>query len=189
MQYIKGIENYKNDRPTAITVGKFDGLHLGHEVLMERVLEHQKTDNVDAVVLAFDMSPLYQKMNKEFECLLTNEEKAAKLDGRMDYFIDCPFDEKVSQIEAEEFIEKIFVGIFHAKYIVIGADFRFGHNRRGDAMMLKQYSSIYGYEVEVFEKKQYEGRDISSTYVKEELRKGNLAMAEKLLGYSYKSKK
>ena len=189
MQYIKGINQYQNERPTAITVGKFDGLHLGHEVLMERVLEHQKQDKVDAVVLAFDMRPIYQKLNKEFTCLLTNEEKAAKLDGRMDYFIDCPFDETISQIEAEDFIEKIFVGTFHAKYIVIGADFHFGHGRRGDADMLKQYSSVYGYEVEVFEKKQYEGRDISSTFVKEELRKGNVDLAEKLLGYSYISKK
>lgn len=189
MQYIKGIENYKNERHTAITVGKFDGLHLGHEVLVERVIAHQKNDNVDGVVLAFDMSLFYEKLNKRYESLLTNEEKAARLDGRIDYFVDCPFDEHISQIEAEEFIEKIFVGTFHAKYIVVGADFRFGHHRRGDAKMLKEYSSVYGYEVEVFEKKKYQGREISSSYVKEELQRGNKDLAEKLLGYSYHSKK
>lgn len=189
MQYIKGIDQYKNEKPTAITVGKFDGLHLGHEVLMERIIEHQKQDDVDAVVLAFDMSPFYQKVNKDYKSLLTNEEKAAMLDGRVDYFIDCPFDENISQIEAEDFIKDIFVGIFHAKYIVVGADFRFGFNRRGDAQMLREYSNIYGYEVEVMEKKKYEGREISSTFVKEELGKGNIQMAEKLLGYTYKTTK
>ena len=189
MQYIRGIDQYKNEKPTAITVGKFDGLHLGHEVLINRIMEHQKRDAVDAVVLAFDMSPFYQKMNRDYTSLLTNKEKAAKLDGRVDYFVDCPFDESISQIEAEDFIKDIFVGIFHAKYIVVGSDFRFGFKRLGDAQMLKEYSSIYGYEVEVMEKKKYEGREISSTFVKEELSKGNVQMAEKLLGYSYKSGK
>lgn len=189
MQYIRGIDQYKNEKPTAITVGKFDGLHLGHEVLINRIMEHQKQDGVDAVVLAFDMSPFYQKMNRDYTSLLTNKEKAAKLDGRVDYFVDCPFDESISQIEAEDFIKDIFVGIFHAKYIVVGSDFRFGFKRLGDAQMLKEYSSIYGYEVEVMEKKKYEGREISSTFVKEELSKGNVQMAEKLLGYSYKSGK
>ena len=85
---------------------------------MERIIEHQKQDDVDAVVLAFDMSPFYQKVNKDYKSLLTNEEKAAMLDGRVDYFIDCPFDENISQIEAEDFIKDIFVGIFRAKYIV-----------------------------------------------------------------------
>ena len=189
MQYIRGIDQYKNERPTAITVGKFDGMHLGHEVLMNRIIEHQKQDGVDAVVLAFDMSPFYQKMNKDYKSLLTNKEKAVKLDGRVDYFIDCPFDESISQIQAEDFIKDIFVGIFHAKYIVVGSDFRFGFKRLGDAEMLKEYSRVYGYEVEVMEKKKYEGREISSTFVKEELEKGNIQTAEKLLGYSYKSQK
>ena len=189
MQYIRGIDQYKNENPSAITVGKFDGMHLGHEVLMSRIIEHQKQDNVDAVVLAFDMSPFYQKMNKEYNSLLTNQEKAAKLDGRIDYFVDCPFDEKISRIEAEDFIKDIFMGIFHAKYIVVGSDFRFGFNRRGDVHMLQKYGNIYGYEVEVMEKKKYEDREISSTFVKEELKKGNIQMAEKLLGYAYKTVK
>lgn len=189
MQYIRGIDQYKNENPAAITVGKFDGLHLGHEVLINRIIEHQKQDQVDAVVLAFDMSPFYEKMNKDYKSLLTNQEKAERLDGRVDYFVDCPFDENISRIKAEDFIKDIFVGIFYAKYIVIGSDFRFGFNRLGDAEMLQRYSSVYGYEVEVMEKKKYEGREISSTFVKEEIGKGNVEMAEKLLGYAYKSAK
>lgn len=185
MQYIKGIENYHNCNPTAITLGKFDGLHLGHELLLERVISHQKNDEVDSVVFAFDMGPLYKKMNKEYDCLLTNEEKAQKLDGRVDYFVECPFVDSISKIEAEDFIEKILIEIFHAKYIVVGTDFHFGFNRRGDAKMLKKYSERYGYEVEIIEKKQYQGREISSTYIKEELKKGNFNIVDTLLGYSY----
>lgn len=185
MQYIKGIENYQNVNPTAITLGKFDGLHLGHELLVQRVIAHQKNDGVDSVVFAFDMSPLYKKMNKGYERLLSNEEKAQRLDGRIDYFIECPFVDSISQIEAEAFIEKILVDTFHAKYIVVGTDFHFGYKRRGDCEMLEKYSKVYGYELEVVEKKQYHGREISSTYIKEELKKGNFHMVNELLGYSY----
>lgn len=185
MQYIKGIENYRNEHASAITLGKFDGLHLGHELLIERVIWHKERDAVDSVVFAFDMTPLYQKKKIEYSCLLSNAEKAKRLDGRVDYFVDCPFVDSVAKIEAEAFIEKILVDTFHARYVVIGTDFRFGHNRRGDAGLLQKYSKIYGYEVEVIEKKQYQGREISSTYIKEELKKGNLALVDVLLGYSY----
>lgn len=185
MQYIKGVEAYQNTRPTAITFGKFDGLHQGHELLIEKVVEHQKKDNVDGVVVAFDMTPLFQKQNKTLEVLLTNPEKAKLLEGRIDYFIDCPFDENISKIEAECFIKDVIVGIFHAKYIVVGTDFHFGYQKRGDYHMLHKFSEKYGYKVEVIEKKKHEGREISSTYIKEELNKGNVELVNRLLGYKF----
>ena len=189
MQYIKGIENYKNDKQAAITLGKFDGLHLGHELLISRVIEHQKQDEVDSVVFAFDMTPLYEKQNIAYDRLLTNEEKAEKLDGRVDYFVECPFVDSIAKIEPEAFIENVLVKVFHAKYVVVGTDFRFGYKRRGDVDMLKKYSSMYDFQVEAIEKKQYQGRIISSTYIKEELKKGNISTAEELLGYEYHLKK
>ncbi len=181
MKYIKGIENYNNDNRTAITLGKFDGLHLGHEFLLKKVVEHQKQDAVDGVVFAFDM--------KNDDRLLTNEEKAVKLDGRVDYFVECPFTDEIAHMEAEDFIKSILVERFHAKYIVVGTDFRFGYGRRGDVMMLKEYAAEYGYTLEVIEKIQYHGREISSTYIKEELKKKNLDVVNKLLGYTYKAVK
>lgn len=185
MQYIKGIEAYQNTRPSAITLGKFDGLHQGHELLIERVIQHQREDDVDGIVFAFDMSPLFQKLNKEPDFILTNEEKARRLEGRVDYFIDCPFYEQISGMQAEVFIEEVLVNRFHAKFIVVGTDFGFGYKKRGDYRMLEQYSERYGYQVEVIEKKLYNGREISSTFIKEELKKGNLELANYLLGYEY----
>jgi riboflavin kinase/FMN adenylyltransferase len=183
MQYIKGIEAYQNTKATAITFGKFDGLHQGHNLLIQQVEKHQKYDDVDSVVVAFDMSPLYKKLNKEQDILLTNREKAKMLEGRITYFVDCPFDESISKIEAEAFIKDIIVGIFHAKYIVVGTDFCFGYQKRGNYQMLQEYSEEYGYQVEVVQKKKYEDREISSTYIKEELKKGNVDLANQLLGY------
>ncbi len=178
MQYIKGIENYQNQNQAAITLGKFDGLHLGHELLVQRVMEHQEQDGVDGVVFAFDM--------RQDNALLSNEEKAQHLRNRVRYFVDCPFTDSIAAMEAEAFIEQILVGVFHAKYIVVGSDFRFGHHRRGDIHMLQAHSERFGYTLEVIEKKQYCGKDISSTYIKEELKKGNIELVNTLLGYEYR---
>ena len=177
MQYISGIQNYHNDKPTAITLGKFDGLHQGHELLIKRVERHQKNDAVDGVVFAFDM--------RTSDALLTNKEKARRLQNRIAYFVDCPFDESVSSMTAEDFIRDVLINRFHAKYIVVGTDFRFGFQKRGDYQMLQLYSEQYGYEVEVVEKKRYREREISSTYIKEELKKGNHELVNILLGYNY----
>ena len=188
MQYIRGIEGYENTNPSAITLGKFDGLHQGHELLIERVEKHQKEDGVDGIVFAFDMTPLFQKLNKPMTVILTNEEKAEKLKNRVRYFIDCPFDETISKMEAEDFIKDVLVKRFCVKYIVVGTDFRFGHEKRGDYHMLQSYAEKYGYEVEVIEKKVYQGREISSTFIKEELQKGNVELVNTLLGYEYSKK-
>ena len=185
MKYVKGIEAYQDTRDSAITLGKFDGLHLGHELLVSRVEEHQAQNGVVGIVFAFDMRPMLKKLNKPYQMLLTNEEKATRLDGRVEYFIDCPFNEKIASIEAEDFIEKVLVEKFHAKYIVVGTDFRFGHGKRGDYRMLQEYSEKYGFQVDVMEKKRYEGREISSTYIKELLAEGKKELANELLGYEY----
>ena len=185
MKYIKGIEAYQDTRNSAITLGKFDGLHLGHELLVSRVEEHQIQDDVVGIVFAFDMRPMLKKLNKPYWVLLTNEEKAARLDGRVDYFIDCPFDESIASMEAEDFIKNVLVETFHAKYIVVGTDFRFGHGKRGDYRMLEEYSERYGFQVDVMEKKRHEGREISSTYIKELLGEGKKELANQLLGYEY----
>lgn len=179
MQYIRGLEAYHDTRPSAITLGKFDGLHLGHELLITRVEQHQKEENVVGIVFAFDMGKNGQKT------LLSNEEKAEKLKGRVDYFVDCPFSEQISHMEAEAFIENVLIKRFHIRYIVVGTDFTFGYHKRGDYRMLQKYSEQYGYKVEVIEKKCYHGREISSTYIKEELQKGNHQLVDKLLGYHY----
>lgn len=186
MKYIKGIEAYTDTRPSAITMGKFDGLHLGHELLVSRVVEHQKQDHVVGIVFAFDMKPMYEKLNKPYQLLLSNEEKAARLNGKVDYFIDCPFDENIAFVEAKNFIKCMLVDKFHVKYVVVGTDFRFGHEKRGDYRMLQAYGKQYGFEVEVLEKKRYQGREISSTYIKELLAEGNETLANQLLGYEYK---
>ena len=128
MQYIKGMQSYQNDNGTAITLGKFDGLHRGHETLIERVIAHQNEDGVDSVVFAFDMGPLYETLGKKKENLITNEERVKRLDGRVDYLVECPFVESVSKMEAEIFIKEgaifLTLEVANQQYVQTGGKIR-----------------------------------------------------------------
>ncbi len=181
MQYIKGLENYHNERPTAITIGKFDGLHLGHELLIGKVIEYSKAEAVNSVVLALDMSHIFAQNQ-----ILTSKERQERLNGRVDYLVECPLDESVLYMDAEDFIRNILVEKFCVKYIVVGEDFLFGHQRKGTPELLKKLENKYNYQVVVVKKICYNGREISSSYVRGVLEEGNYELADQLLGYNYK---
>jgi len=181
MQYIKGLENYQNDRPVAITIGKFDGLHRGHELLIGKLIEYGQKQDVDTVVLTFDTSMI--NPNKQ---LITSVERKERLHGRVDYLVDCPLNKSILHMEAEDFIKNILVEKFHVKYIVVGEDFSFGYLRKGTSQLLKEMGKKYNYQVEIVKKICYNGREISSSYIREILEDDDYELAEKLLGYNYK---
>lgn len=184
MQYIRGIEAYDGSGASAVTLGKFDGLHRGHQKLIDKVKKYAGKD-VKSIVFSFDMLPFFKEKGIQKKNLMTNEEKHLHLNGQVDYLIECPFVKEIFMMEAEDFIKDILIGKFHAKYVVVGTDFHFGHNKRGDIHMLKEYEQIYGYQLDVVEKETYHGREISSTFIKEEVEKGNMELVEELLGYPY----
>jgi riboflavin kinase/FMN adenylyltransferase len=175
MQYLTEISAYQSEKRSAVTLGKFDCLHRGHQLLIDRVRELSDEDTC-SIVCAFDMGK---------ESLLTNEERRARLEGEVDCLIECPFTKELREMEAEQFIRRILVDTMHVKDVIIGTDFRFGYEVRGDAEMLQKYAGQYGYRVEVIEKKKYHEREISSTYVRELLKEGNVKLASRLLGYTY----
>lgn len=185
MDYIKGIWGYQSSDATAVTLGKFDGLHRGHQKLIQQVRKLKAEKGVKSVVFAFDMNPLFEKIGITREGIMTNEERRHHLDQTVDVLIECPFTDEVSIIDAEGFIEKILVGKFHAKYIVVGTDFCFGYKKRGNVDLLAEFAGTCGYELIVVEKEEYEGREISSTYTREQLRLGNIEVVNELLGYPY----
>ena len=167
MQYIKGLEHYDNARKTAVTFGKFDGLHKGHMTLVDTVKKLQDKDDVDSVVCAFDMdSPAL---------LMLPQERQIHLEDEVDYLVECPFTDEIRQMRAEDFIRNIIIGTFHAAYVVVGTDFQFGYNKEGDIYMLDKFQERYGYRLIVLEKIRYENHIISSTYTKKILGTGNIA--------------
>lgn len=185
MQYINRLSEYKDDRESAVTFGKFDGLHRGHQLLVEEVRKLGKQDGIRSIVCAFDMGPLWKRIGKTPQILMTGKERQEHLEGKVDVLAECPFTQEFSQIKAEDFIRDIIKGVFHARYVIVGTDFQFGYEKRGDLGMLRQYAKEYGYQLIVIEKERYENRIISSTYIKEVLRQGDLRLAGMLLGYAY----
>lgn len=181
---LETIKQFHIDEPTALTIGKFDGLHRGHEKLISYLLEKQKVGQ-KSVVFTFDIPPRKLTEGEGIRLLSTNGEKQALFEERgIDYMIQCPFTPEVMCMEPEDFVDWIVTNL-NVKSIVVGEDCRFGHNRRGDHRLLAQLAGRYGYELKVVNKLQFEGRDISSTYIREEILKGNMELATQLLGHPY----
>ena len=155
MDYIREIQSYHCDRPSAVTLGKFDGLHRGHQKLIQEICEKKDRFQVKTIVFAFDMNPFFQKKGLTRKGITTNEERRERLEKMVDVLVECPFDERISTMTAEDFIEKILVQTFHVKYIVVGTDFRFGHEKKGDVAMLAAYAEKYGYELTVVSKEMF----------------------------------
>lgn len=177
MQYITEIRSYHSEKRSAVTLGKFDGLHRGHQKLIDRIREYASADEeTESVVCAFDMGK---------DSLLTGRERRNRLSDQVDTLVACPFTQELREMEAEEFIRQVLAETFHAAYIVVGTDFRFGHEKRGDVLMLEKYAEVYGYHLDVIEKERHEGQVISSTSVRKALSAGNVELADTLLGYPY----
>lgn len=184
MKYIRNTTDFYIEENTVISLGKFDGIHRGHEKLLTYFAE-KKAEGLCGAIFTFDIPPRKNVQRVEAKVLTTNEEKMHIFERLgIDYLVECPFTPEIMCMEAEDFIAKI-VRQLHVKCLVVGEDFRFGHNRRGDYHMLRAYAKQYGYEVVVVEKIREEERDISSTFVREEISAGNIERANRLLGYPY----
>lgn len=167
-----------------ISLGKFDGLHRGHERLMERMFAERGVHGYQTLAFTFDIPPR-QQLGEDAQVLTTNEEKRLIFERTgLDYLFECPFTPEVMRMEPEDFIRWI-VEAFSVRVIVAGYDFCFGHNRAGNYRTLRGLAPLYGYEAVVLEKVQEDGRDVSSTFVREEIRKGNIEKANHLLGYPF----
>lgn len=184
MKYIKNTTEFSIEEPTAISLGKFDGIHRGHELLLEQLLK-KKQEGYKTVIFTFDIPPKKVLGSENTKVLTTNEEKMHMFDSfGIDYLIECPFTPEIMTMEAESFIEMLVKNL-SVKCIVAGEDFCFGHNRRGNHQMLKEYADKLSYEAIILPKMKEEKRDISSTFVREEISAGRIEMANKLLGYPY----
>lgn len=187
MRLITGqTELSKADRPLAVTLGKFDGLHRGHRKLLEEVLK-AKEAGLETAVFTFLQPPKLITEGKAQPILLTNREKRIHMERLgVELLVEYPFTEAVCHMKAEAFVEQVLVKGLGAKRIVTGPDFCFGYQRQGNVELLSRLSDIYGYELTVIEKeKDASGRIISSTLVREELGRGNVEAANELLGYPY----
>ena len=178
--------DFQIEEPTVVTIGKFDGRHKGHQKLLGRMLEWKRQRGYKTAVFTFDMAPVALIQGKPQKVITTNQERRNNMEKMgIDYLVEYPFSREVSQLSPEDFVKEILLGKMNAKAIVVGTDCGFGYKRAGDAALLKRLAPELSYEVDVIIKEQDEHRDISSTYVKEELEQGNIEKANELLGEPY----
>ena len=169
MKVINGLGGLQIERPAAVTLGKFDGLHLGHQKLFSRVAT-QKARGLTAVVFALDMSG-FQKEKP----LTSFEEKAAFLEAAgMDILVNCPFDESIRQMSAGRFEQEVLAEKLNARYVALGEDFTYGFQKSGDAGTLADAARRLGFEAEVLEKERYRGEVISSSAMRAALLRGDM---------------
>ena len=177
MEYTQEIPILPEDQRTVVTLGKFNGVHRGHQKLIRRVGELGMKHDWKKTVMAFS--------NRDKK-LLTRQERIHMLEKMgIEFLVECTLDKKMMHMSPEEFVKEILVERLHAAHIVVGPDYRFGYQRKGNTLVLSQLGQIYGFEVEILSKEMDGPREISSTYVREQLNEGNIEKANQLLGYSF----
>ena len=174
----------KINAKSAVTIGKFDGLHLGHDFLIEKTVL-MKEKGYQAVVVTFDRPPKRTIEGSLEKVLMTQSEKHAYLENiGVDVLLELTFDENLMRIGPEDFISRL-VEAFCVKYMVTGSDFTYGYKGMGDTILLKKLANEMDFELEVVEKLQNGSQDISSTLIRKEIACGRIEHANILLGYPY----
>lgn len=186
MKYITGTREFQIEAPAVVTLGKFDGRHRGHQKLLKRMLKVKEEQGLKTAVFTFDMPPGACVEGRPQKVITTNEERKNNLEKiGVDYLVEYPFTEETAHMKPEEFVSRILIGQMNARVIVVGTDCSFGYRGAGNAELLEKWKDRYGYQLIVIPKEQDEHRDISSTYVREELDQGNMEKANELLGEPY----
>jgi riboflavin kinase / FMN adenylyltransferase len=171
--------------PSAVTIGKFDGLHAGHRRVLAGVREAATSDGLVSTVLTFDRNPLSVIAPQRCpDALVSNRQKRELLaEAGIDATVMLTFDEAFSRQSADNFVRDILVGALNARIVFVGADFRFGAHGTGDVALLQKLGPELGFEVRIVEAMKSEGtRRVSATWIRELLSNGDVDTAARLLG-------
>ncbi|MEK6152357.1 bifunctional riboflavin kinase/FAD synthetase [Flavobacteriaceae bacterium 3-367] len=184
---VQSISKYDETRSTAITIGTFDGVHLGHRKILKRLINDAKTLNLRATVLTFFPHPrMVLQKDTDIKLLNTIEERIQILEETgLDCLIIHPFTKEFSRLSATEFVRDILVNNLRIKKIVIGYDHRFGRNRNANINDLTAFGNTLDFEVEEIPAEEIDHVSISSTKIRKALQEGDIKMANTYLGYAY----
>ncbi len=188
MQLIRGLYNLTQPLPAcAVTIGNFDGIHLGHQHVLEQLKVAANRRNVPSAVVIFEPQPIeYFAPDKAPKRLARFREKFSYLKlHQIDYLLCLRFDYNLAQLEANEFVQTILIEGLNTSHLVIGDDFRFGKNRLGDFAMLRELGRESGFDVEYSDTLLIEDSRVSSTRIRESIQNDNFTQAEQLLGRPY----
>lgn len=185
MQIISGTTRFQLEKPAAVAIGKFDGLHRGHKALLRQILEAREQGFM-AVVFTFDPSPSAFFSGETVKGLTTKEEKRRFFRQLgIDVLIEFPLNAQTAAIPPQLFIEEILHKKMHAGLIAAGTDLSFGDRGKGDCSLLLEHAGRLGYRVKIIDKVYDGGQEISSTRVRDAVEKGKMEEAGRLLGAPY----
>ena len=186
MQIIRETTEFLLPRKSVVAIGKFDGLHLGHQKLFAKVLE-QKEKGLLAAVFTFDPPPEAFFSGKAAKGLMSREEKRSAFERMgIDVLIEFPMNAETAATEPEYFIKDYLAHKMQAAVITAGTDISFGNKGAGDAKLLKELAHTYGYRVEMIDKVMIAGERVSSTMIRETVRKGDMEKVQLFLGTPYR---
>lgn len=187
MKIFHSIKDFSSPKKTILTLGTFDGVHIGHKKILEKVIQHTHGEEYESLVLTFFPHPrMILQERSEIKLLNTISEKVSLLDQLgIQNLVIHPFDESFSRLTAEEFVKTVLVEQFKIQKIIIGYDHRFGRNRTADINNLIEFGEKYNFEVEQISAQEINAISVSSTKIRNAIQEGDMLLANKYLGYDY----
>lgn len=187
LKIVQNTSNFSDKEKTYVTIGTFDGVHFGHQKIIEKLIDEAKKANKKSVVLTFFPHPrMVLQKDVTLELINTIEERATLLEKTgLDYLIIHPFSKEFSRMTALEFVRDILVNQLNISKLIIGYDHHFGKNREGNITQLTEYSHLYDFKVEEIPAQDIDDVSVSSTKIRRALASGNLKTANNYLGYNF----
>lgn len=187
LKLFHSIISFSANKQTVVTIGTFDGVHLGHQKILGHVTESAQALDCQSLVLTFFPHPrMVLQEDSDMKQLNTLQEKIDLLDKLgIDNLVIHPFNKEFSRLTAEEFVKDVLVEVFNVKKIIIGYDHRFGRNRTANIDDLISFGETYGFEVEQISAEELNEVSISSTKIRTALLDGDIELANDYLGYDY----
>lgn len=187
LNIFQSIQEFSSTKKTILTLGTFDGVHIGHKKILEKVTQNTENNKYESLVLTFFPHPRMVLQNQsDIKLLNTISEKINLLEKTgIENLVIHPFDENFSRLTAEEFVRDILVNQFNIHKIIIGHDHRFGRNRTANIDDLIGFGKQYGFEVEQISVQEIDAISVSSTKIRKALSEGNMTLANQYLGYDY----
>lgn len=187
LEIIHDVSSFHSSNRTIVTIGTFDGVHIGHQKILERLISDAKKHDKKSVLLTFFPHPrMVLQKDVKIELINTIQEKALLLENMgLDYLIIHPFSKEFSRLTALDFVRDILVNQLKTSKLVIGYDHHFGKNREGNIDQLREYSPLYDFDIEEISSQDIDNVSISSTKIRRALHEGNLKTANRFLGYHF----